>query len=68
MRVVGIMVEDGFVKCYKGLGNRFVGYIWVLAFLSWSVPAYLYPILARSGPGHETIPFSVVGRVWYGKW
>lgn len=43
----------------QGVFEHLFGYVWVFLYLSWSVPAYLYPILSRSGPEHSTVPFSI---------
>ena len=42
-----------------------VGYIWVVLFLSWSWPAYMYPMLyrTREGSADSFLPFSVVGML-----
>lgn len=42
-----------------------LGYIWVVLFLSWSWPAYMYPMLyrTREGSAGSFLPFSVVGRL-----
>lgn len=48
-QALGIMLEDGAQEVYRrfggkpGLLSRIVGYIWVLAFLSWSTAAWQYP-------------------------
>lgn len=72
IQVAGILVEDIFARSYKalfgsdhrqGVSERLLGYVWVFLFLSWSVPAYLYPILSRSGPEHSTVPFSIVNKL-----
>lgn len=44
------------------LWTRLIGYIWVLAFLSWSSPAWIYPTL-RMNKGEDkdvVLPFSFV--------
>lgn len=47
----GIMFEDGTQEIYRRLGgqsgplSRMLGYLWVLAFLSWSTAAWQYPVL-----------------------
>lgn len=42
-----------------------IGYCWVLAFLSWSAPAYIYPTLLRTKRGEEEsmLPVSVLYRI-----
>ena len=51
-QAIGIMVEDGAQEVYRNLfGNRYngvckaIGYLWVVAFLSWSSPVWVYPVL-----------------------
>lgn len=50
-QALGIMIEDGAQSVYRHIGghpgflSRTVGYIWVLAFLSWSIPAWQYPAI-----------------------
>ena len=41
-----------------------VGHVWVALFLSWSWPAYMYPMLhrTREESADSFLPFSVVGR------
>jgi hypothetical protein len=50
VQVVGIMLEDAvqalFLKFYGNRGNvlkKTVGFVWVVAFLSWSTPVWQYP-------------------------
>lgn len=50
-QVLGIMLEDGAQEIYRrvrgkpGSLTRIVGYLWVLAFLSWSTAAWQYPAI-----------------------
>lgn len=53
-QVLGIMLEDAFQAFSRNLfGNKYsgvckvIGYFWVVAFLSWSTPVWVYPV-ARS--------------------
>jgi len=78
VQTVGIIIEDIFIKVYKAycgssdgqakLWEYIAGYFWVLGFLTWSVPSYLFPVLSRSGPGNSTIPFSIVNKLQHGHW
>lgn len=50
-QAVGIMFEDGIQEIYRILfGDRetrlckAIGFIWVIAFISWSSPVWVYPI------------------------
>jgi hypothetical protein len=42
-----------------------VGYLWVVMFLTWSTPIYLYPMLYRRNLAMEGswVPFSVLQMV-----
>lgn len=86
-QALGIVLEDLAITTYRFLfvpnlrppsrGERILGRVWVVAFLTWSTPMYLYPMLWRSNIGLEDsmIPFSVVkmlkqrweGCRWLGK-
>ncbi|TVY80984.1 Acetyltransferase ataH [Lachnellula suecica] len=73
VQIVGIMVEDAAINIYQRLATsnerhaslkwRILGYIWVLVFLTWSVPSYLFPILIRSGQEESIIPFSIISNL-----
>ena len=55
-QALGIMIEDGIQAIYRSVrGNRqpghksptlprIVGFIWVILFLSWSTPVWIYPV------------------------
>ena len=46
--------------------RRWVGYLWVMAFLVWSGPVFQYPVMVAKRPvGDELLPFSVA-RVVFG--
>lgn len=76
---LGIVVEDGVQALWsRGLGGRgrggrgerwmrrLVGYLWVMAFMVWSVPVFQYPVMVAKRPvGDELLPFSVA-RVVFG--
>jgi hypothetical protein len=54
VQALGIMLEDGAQAVYRNIfGNKYsgvckvIGYFWVIAFLSWSTPVWVYPV-ARS--------------------
>lgn len=74
-QVLGIIVEDGVQVLYRWMRGiprdsgtqpplwaRFLGFIWVLLFLTWSTPAFIYPMLAAySGTERdEVLPLSVL--------
>jgi hypothetical protein len=50
-QALGIIAEDGVQELYRRVfGNqksrvgKAIGYLWVLAFLSWSTPVWVYPV------------------------
>lgn len=69
----GIIVEDFAVCLWQmqfGKGKQtawqvWVGRMWVVLFMFWSVPIWGYP-QARLGDG-SVVPWSVVGALGYGK-
>lgn len=73
MQVLGILIEELVAGVYRRgcktsgrrlptLFEKLIGYAWVGAFLVWSVPAYMYPMLYRStgGLNDTVVPVSVV--------
>ena len=78
-QAVGIIFEDAVIRAFvirrfrplTGTLSRFVGYLWVLIFLFWSTPVWIYPSLYRNtGEAKDMIvPFSAVrwvsGRLRY---
>jgi hypothetical protein len=74
-QILGILIEGFVAKMYWQLfvpsereANIFemvAGYSWVVLFLTWSTPIYLYPMLYRSNLGIEDswVPFSVLKTV-----
>lgn len=72
-QVMGILLEDAVQGVYRScLGiersqkttaaRRLIGYVWVLIFLWWSTPAWLYPRLRlpKDDNKERLLPFSVV--------
>jgi len=68
----GMMIEDTFIRIFRNSSafaripsslKKSIGFIWVSLFLTWSVPAYIYPMMWRSSLGlnDSTIPFSFFG-------
>ncbi len=77
VQAVGIIVEDYFIDFLARLRprshkrkatanvatyDRIAGYVWVLLWLSWTVPGWLYPISqrAKGGAGEAMVPFSLM--------
>ncbi|MCJ1432183.1 hypothetical protein MMC27_001539 [Xylographa pallens] len=73
-QVIGIVIEDGVKQTFrsssgakKGItATKFVkgiGYIWVMAFLVWSLPVWIYPSMYvdKGEPKDQIVPYSVVG-------
>lgn len=71
MQVVGIALEEGVqnISRFSGfrlkqrpppLWVRVLGRIWLILFLVWTIPAWVYPALCRRKGGTEgsTLPFS----------
>lgn len=72
-QALGVLLEDLVCNVYRSIkgvsrdqpvtrGQKFVGYIWVGAFLAWSLPAYVYPMLYRGNLGLDdsVTPVSIV--------
>lgn len=77
-QAVGIIVEDGIRTFYRWAlpnwkqasthqtFNKILGYIWVVIFMVWSTPAWIYPSLyANKGEDKDLIvPFSLVRAIY----
>lgn len=79
-QVIGIALEEGVQMIYHRFSVRadhlgqsssaafqstvLVGYIWVVMFLTWSFPIWIYPTLnrMRGGPADSMLPFSILTR------
>ena len=46
--------------------SSYFGYIWVLLFLVWSTPVWIYPSIAanKGEPKDKVLPFSVIGSIF----
>lgn len=77
-QAVGIIIEDGVgaltrwamsdmkkASIYQPF-HKILGYTWVVAFMVWSTPAWIYPSLyANRGEDKDLIvPFSLVGAIY----
>ncbi|MCJ1267838.1 hypothetical protein MMC22_007724 [Lobaria immixta] len=72
MQTVGIALEEGVQHIYHSafqsrhpstmLWARILGYVWVILFLAWSIPVWLYPSICRirSGSADALLPFSII--------
>ncbi|KAJ3534532.1 hypothetical protein NM208_g7503 [Fusarium decemcellulare] len=65
LQALGIMFEDAVQAVTASISlpkliRRAVGYIWVLAFLSWSTPICSYPSMRGGDPG-PMVPIQVIG-------
>ncbi|AEO63131.1 uncharacterized protein THITE_2108027 [Thermothielavioides terrestris NRRL 8126] len=71
---LGIVIEDTARTVYRtvygssGRGltvaERCVGVLWVGLWMAWTAPAYLFPVLAKTGSGNAgVVPFSIIGCV-----
>jgi hypothetical protein len=80
-QAMGVVIEDlvrlAFLKA-KGeerkseknrspsLTHRFIGYLWVAAFMTWSGPIWLYPQASKPispGTNNSFLPYSII-KVW----
>ncbi len=50
-QALGIVIEDGFQELYrrafgirKNWFEKIVGFVWVVGFISWSSPVWVYPV------------------------
>ena len=74
-QALGIAIEDGMQAIYRascgGKGRvsaqtqgwaRLIGYVWVGAFLAWSTPAWVYPVICmnKGGANDRMLPFSML--------
>ena len=75
-QVVGIIIEDGVEAVYRyargcsmdvsvPLWARSIGYLWVMAFLVWSTPAWIYPDAAEQ-PKQPLLPFTILSQYMSG--
>ena len=76
-QLLGIIIEEVMQSIYRrgfrsnreeqvlGLWTRIVGYVWVCAFLVWSGPVWLYPMLItiRGGDEDSILPFCILKSV-----
>ncbi|MCJ1384673.1 hypothetical protein MMC17_007791 [Xylographa soralifera] len=73
-QVVGIVIEDAARKTFRSISGakketatprmvKAIGYLWVIAFLVWSIPVWIYPSMYvdKGEPKDQIIPYSVVG-------
>jgi hypothetical protein len=75
-QALGIMIEDGVQALGKRLGllrvrngkspwwAKALGRVWLVAFLGWSSPARMYPIVRLDTGENVLLPFSVVRALW----
>ena len=76
--MLGIILEDGVQAMYRSMRGlsrgtqkqpslwaRLVGYAWVVLFLTWSTPAFTYPMSAgyKGEERDEILPFSLVSAL-----
>ncbi|KAF2499988.1 hypothetical protein BU16DRAFT_578028 [Lophium mytilinum] len=69
VQALGLPIEDlvaamtGTSKNEDGkLWQKIVGFIWVCAWMVWTMPVWTYPI-SRMSPGEGVLPFSLIG--WF---
>ena len=77
-QVLGIILEDSVQAVYRWIRGhrrnsqkqpplwaRLVGFAWVVLFLTWSTPAFIYPMLAayKGEDRDEILPFSLLSTL-----
>lgn len=70
MQTIGIMIEDAVHAMFKSVvgskeGKRngvvdLLGFLWLLAWMSWSMPVWIFPSIQRN-TGMKLLPFSLLG-------
>lgn len=64
LQPLGIMLEEAVQSIVPGQlpvsVRKVAGYIWVMAFMSWSVPVWLYPHLRLGMNAADMLPFHFV--------
>jgi hypothetical protein len=77
MQPWGILLESVVQEIYRRVAKnggkallnkrweRTIGYLWVVAWLFWTVPAYTYPgyRIATSGNFDPLLPFTLLGNI-----
>ena len=71
LQPLGIMLEDAWLDLSRdvtvlrpgGSGRRFLGYLWVVMFLTWSTPLWFYPQQRLGVDPGNLLPFHIVGPV-----
>jgi hypothetical protein len=43
--------------------QRCIGFAWVGLWMAWTAPAYLYPIMNKSGSDDGVAPISIIGLI-----
>ena len=61
-----IVFPGSYVDSQPAWWIRMVGYVWVIVFLSWTIPGWMYPMISRTRNGLEDslLPFSVLAHVF----
>lgn len=67
LQPLGIMTEEAVQSTVLGrlpvFARKVLGYLWVIAFMSWSVPVWLYPHLRLGMDAADMLPFHFVSPV-----
>lgn len=70
VQALGFLLEDGMQEVYRRIRGdksvglveksamRIMGYIWVVAFLTWSGPAWVYPLSTAANKEDNYITFT----------
>ncbi|KAI2769577.1 membrane bound O-acyl transferase family-domain-containing protein [Daldinia loculata] len=63
---LGILIED-IISVAPGIAllpqivQRFLSFIWLSLWMTWTAPGYVYPIIYKSVSGGGLVPFSIIG-------
>ena len=78
MQALGIVIEDGVCAIYKqyfgsksGSGTarvaRIIGYVWVLFFIVWTSPVWIYPAMLKMRKEDAMLSLDAVKPVFLGR-
>ena len=78
MQVLGIMIEDGVLAIYRRLTGskrsslmvsveRAVGYVWVVFFLIWTSPVWIYPVTLQMKEEDALLSLVALEPLWSGR-
>jgi hypothetical protein len=72
IQALGFVIEDGVAALWRALTGRrddegklwqkIIGFLWVLAWMTWTMPVWTYPI-SKESKGEGILPFSMIRAV-----